>query len=265
MEKNKIAVSVVIPNWNGKGYLEPCLDSLRKQSFRNFEIIVVDNGSKDESIRLIETKYPEVRLIKLKTNEGFCRAVNRGIHISKAPYVLLLNNDTYAEKDFVKEMFLGIRKKKKCFSCQAKMMQMANKELMDDGGNFYSALGWAFAVGKGKPEKWYEKESEIFSSCAGAAIYRKSILKKIGLFDETHFAYLEDLDLGYRAKIYGYHNWFLPRARVYHVGSGTTGARYNSFKVRYSARNNLYLLHKNMPWWQMIWTVSYTHLTLPTN
>ena len=91
--------------------------------------------------------------------------------------------------------------------------------------SFYSALGWAFADGKGEPEWEHNNEKKIFSSCAGAAIYRKSILDKIGLFDESHFAYLEDLDLGYRAKRYGYENWFLPKARVYHVGSGTTGSQ----------------------------------------
>lgn len=123
---------------------------------------------------------------------------------------------------------------------------------MDDAGNFYCALGWAFADGKGKPESEYNKTREIFASCAGAAIYRKEILDEIGYFDEEHFAYLEDVDIGYRAKLHGYRNLFCPTARVLHVGSGTSGSRYNLFKIRYSSRNNLYLIYKNMPLWQII-------------
>lgn len=257
MEKGKLAVSVIIPNWNGRQHLEKCLESLQRQNFHHFEVIVVDNGSKDGSAEMIEEQFPQVNVVRFRKNTGFCRAVNMGIRISKAPYVLLLNNDTYVEETFVREMVAGIRGKKNCFSCQAKMMQMAHPEKIDDAGDFYSALGWAFADGNGKPENGYQKEKEIFSACAGAAIYRRSILKKIGLFDERHFAYLEDLDLGYRAKTYGYKNWFLPRARVYHVGSGTTGSRYNEFKVRYSARNNVYLIYKNMPWWQIVWNIPF--------
>ena len=252
MKRKRLAVSVIIPNWNGKQYLQECLESLRRQSFLDFEVIVVDNGSKDGSVAFIKQEYPEIKVLELKKNEGFCSAVNKGILVSRTPYVILLNNDTRVEKDFVKEMLSGIQKRQDCFSCQAKMMQMNDPGRMDDGGNFYSALGWAFAEGKGKSEKEYEKEKEIFSSCAGAAIYRKAVFQKIGLFDEAHFAYLEDLDMGYRAKICGYHNWFLPKAKVYHVGSGSTGSQYNGFKVKYSARNNLYLIYKNMPWWQII-------------
>lgn len=257
MEEKKWMVSVVIPNWNGEKYLRECLQSLKKQDFQKFEIIVADNGSEDGSVAMMKKEFPEVKILRMKKNEGFCRAVNKGIRAAKAPYILLVNNDTYAETTFVKEMFRGIRRHKNCFSCQAKMMQKAHPNLIDDAGDFYSALGWAFAQGKGEPEEKYKKEKQIFSSCAGAAIYRKSILDKIGLFDEKHFAYLEDLDLGYRAKRFGYENWFLPEARIYHVGSGTTGSQYNKFKVRHSARNNVYVIYKNMPAWQIAWNLPF--------
>ena len=138
---------------------------------------------------------------------------------ARAPYVLLLNNDTEVEPDFLKEMTEGLQRHKKAFSCQAKMLQFHDREKMDDGGNYYCALGWAFAGGKGKSAKHYDKEKKIFSSCAGAAIYRKKIFEKIGYFDDEHFAYLEDLDVGYRARIYGYENWYIPGGVVYHVGS----------------------------------------------
>lgn len=97
-----------------------------------------------------------------------------------------------------------------------------------------------------------KKYDEIFTACAGAAIYRRSVFDEIGYFDENHFAYLEDIDIGYRARIYGYYNMYCPTALVYHVGSGTSGSKYNSFKVKLAARNNLYLNYKNMPALQLV-------------
>ena len=123
---------------------------------------------------------------------------------------------------------------------------------MDDAGNYYNALGWAFARGKDRPKEEYETEDSIFAACAGAAIYRRKVFEVIGRFDEEHFAYLEDTDIGYRARLHGYENWFAPKAVVYHVGSGTTGSRYNEFKTRYSSRNNVYMLYKNMPLLQIL-------------
>ena len=245
-------VSVVIPNFNGLAYLEGVLSSLECQSMKNFEVILVDNGSTDGSCAFVASQYSWVHIIELSDNFGFSRAVNEGIRAARAPYVLLLNNDTEVEPDFLKEMVEGIQRHKKAFSCQAKMIQFHDRDKMDDGGNYYCALGWAFAGGKGKAAEHYDKEKKIFSSCAGAAIYRKKIFEKIGYFDDEHFAYLEDLDVGYRARIYGYENWYIPGAVVYHVGSGTSGSRYNQFKIRYSSRNNIYMIYKNMPLLQII-------------
>lgn len=246
-------VSVIIPNFNGKQYLQKCLDSMRNQDFLDFEVILVDNGSEDGSVSFVQENYPEVKILALKENTGFCGAVNAGIQASLSSYVILLNNDTMAEPTFVGSLLKSIKQKPGAFSCQAKMLQMQHPDCMDDAGNYYCALGWAFADGKGKNQKEYNRERKIFSACAGAAIYRRKILDKIGLFDEEHFAYLEDLDIGYRAKLYGYESWFSPQACVYHVGSGTSGSRYNLFKVRYSSRNNIYLIYKNMPLLQIIW------------
>lgn len=245
-------VSIVIPNYNGKQYLKVCLDALRKQKYKDFETILVDNGSKDGSAEYVKTEYPEVRLLALKENTGFCGGVNAGIQASRTPYVILLNNDTKAEPGFVGGLVQAMKKRHNAFACQAKMLQMHDPSKMDDGGDFYCALGWAFAQGRGKPEKSFQKEKKIFSACAGAAIYRRKILEEIGLFDEAHFAYLEDMDICYRAKLRGYENWFTPKARVLHVGSGTSGSAYNVFKVQYSSRNNVYLAYKNMPFLQLL-------------
>lgn len=245
-------VSVVIPNFNGIAFLDSVLASLEGQTLNNFEVILVDNGSTDGSCSFVTANYPWVHLIELSENFGFCGAVNAGIRAAKAPYVLLLNNDTEVKEDFVEEMLAAIRRHKNAFSCGARMVQYHDRDRLDDVGNYYCALGWSFARGRGKDIHAYETEDKIFSVCAGAAIYRKKIIEKIGYFDEEHFAYLEDTDIGYRARIYGYENWYAPKAIVYHVGSGTSGSRYNQFKTRYSSRNNIYLIYKNMPLLQII-------------
>ena len=237
-------ITVVIPNFNGIQYVERCLDSLKRQTFSEFDVIFVDNGSVDGSRELTEEKYPWVRVIELAENTGFCKAVNIGIEATQTPYVVLLNNDTEAEPDFLLELYRGIERKKDAFSAAARMLQFHDRGKIDDAGNYYNCLGWAFALGKGKPEERYRKERKIFASCGGAAIYRTELVKQLGGFDEEHFAYLEDIDLGYRAQIAGYENWYLPKAGVYHVGSGTSGSRYNQFKIRYSSRNNVYMLYK---------------------
>ena len=245
-------VTIVIPNYNGIKYLPACLDALRRQDLPEFETIVVDNGSEDASRTLIREEYPEVRLICLPENQGFCGAVNVGIRESRTPFVILLNNDTEALPGFARGLLEAIKKDPRRFSCSAKMIQFHDRTRIDDAGNRYTALGWAYARGKGRPRERYSREEAVFAACAGAAIYRKAVMDEIGYFDTAHFAYLEDLDIGYRARIHGYVNVFTPAAEVYHVGSGTTGSRYNPFKVRYSARNNLYLIYKNMPLLQIV-------------
>ncbi|MCR4890659.1 MAG: glycosyltransferase family 2 protein [Lachnospiraceae bacterium] len=245
-------VTVIIPNYNGRECLGGCLQSLKDQNFRDFDVIVVDNASHDGSLEEAERDYPEAAYIRLEQNFGFSRAVNEGIKASKTPFVLLLNNDTCAEPDFVENLLAAIKEDEKIFSVAAKMLQQKAPDRIDDAGDLYCAFGWAFARAKGKHRDRCSKRCNIFAACAGAAIYRRSILDEIGWFDEFHFAYLEDVDIGYRARIMGYRNVYEPKALVYHLGSGATGSRYNDFKVRISARNNMYLIMKNMPALQIL-------------
>lgn len=239
--------TVVIPNYNGIIFLKDCLESVMDQSEDAYDVIVVDNASTDGSVEFIRKNFPEIRLLEMDTNTGFSKAVNIGIDESKTEFVILLNNDTVIERDFILELANTIEKNENIFSVSAKMINMNQNEKLDGAGDLYSALGWGFARGKGKPVDSNNKERMVFAACAGAAIYRSSIFKEIGCFDEEHFAYLEDLDLGYRAQIYGYKNSYQPNARVFHAGSAVSGSRHNAFKVLLSAQNNVYLLHKNMP------------------
>lgn len=245
-------VTVIIPNYNGIEYIRGCLDSLREQSYKDFEIIVVDNASTDGSCEIVENEYPEAKLIKLSQNFGFCRAVNEGIKITATKYLILLNNDTKADVNFVGELRNTIDAHDDTFSVASKMLSMSNPDKIDSAGDLYCALGWAFSLGKDKDSKKYDRECVIFSACGGASIYRKAFFEQIGYFDELHFSYLEDVDVGYRARIMGFVNRYTPKAIVYHAGSGTTGSRYNSFKVRLASRNSWYVIYKNMPALQII-------------
>ncbi len=248
-------VTVVIPNWNGLKFLPECMDSLDAQTYEAFEILVVDNGSGDGSaewLKAREEKNPRLRCIYLSENTGFSGAVNLGIKESTTPYVILLNNDVRCDEYYVAEMVRAISRSPKIFSVSSRMIQMYNPELLDDAGDMYTIVGWAFQRGVGRSISHYRRAGRVFSACAGAAIYRRDIFEEIGYFDEMHFAYLEDIDVGYRARIYGYDNIYAPKAVVWHVGSGTSGSKYNSFKVKLAARNNVYLNVKNMPPLQLL-------------
>lgn len=245
-------VSIVIPNYNGIEFLLNCLQSLQKQSYENYEIIVVDNASTDGSMMHVKEKFPEVIQIELDKNYGFSKAVNEGIKRSTSQYVILLNNDTTVDEKFVEELVNVMEGSKNIFSCQAKMLQMYESTRIDDAGDYYCALGWAFARGKGKSASLFQENTKIFAACAGAAIYRREVFEQIGYFDEAHFAYLEDIDIGYRARINGFKNRYAAKSIVYHAGSASSGSRYNEFKMELASRNSIFLIYKNMPYLQIL-------------
>ncbi|MCR5398507.1 MAG: glycosyltransferase family 2 protein [Lachnospiraceae bacterium] len=244
--------TVVIPNYNGMKYLKDCLDSLKLCQPQDFKVVVSDDGSTDGSIELLRNEYQWVRLLTSEKNTGFAAAVNRGIKASETDYCLLLNNDTRVEPDFVAALQRAIEADEKIFSVSAKMVRMDDPDKIDGAGDYYCALGWAFACGTDKKASDYNKPREIFSACGGASIYRRDVLIDIGLFDEEHFAYLEDVDVGYRARIKGYINMYEPSAVCLHAGSGFSGSRYNEFKLNFSSRNNIYIICKNMPLLQQL-------------
>lgn len=246
-------VTVVIPNFNGIKYIENCLDSLFDRTKQDFAVIVVDNASSDGSYELVRDKYPMVHLIRLEENTGFCHAVNLGIQEADSPYVILLNNDTEVLQGFVEHLTEAIEAEEKLFSVSACMLMWDKPERIDDAGDRYCVLGWAYSRGKGKHLAEFAVPAEVFSACGGAAIYRKQIFLEIGFFDEQHFAYLEDVDIGYRARIYGYRSRYEPKAQVLHAGSASSGSRYNTFKTSLVSANNVYLIWKNMPLLQWIW------------
>lgn len=246
-----VRTTVVIPNYKGIDYIGGCLRSLYGGSVP-VEVILVDNYSADGSLKLVRQDFPQVKIVAFSENKGFPAAVNAGIRAAETEYVLLLNNDTAADAKLVEQLENALDANPEAFSVSAKMLQMKNPEKLDGAGDLYCAFGWAFARGKDRAADRLRDPDRVFSACGGCALYRRSLFSRIGLFDENHFAYLEDIDIGYRAKISGFHNYFEPKAIVYHAGSAVSGSRYNEFKIKLSSKNSIYLIYKNMPVLQII-------------
>lgn len=249
---------VVIPNYNGLRFLPDCMEALSRQTMRDFTTLVIDNASGGEDITWLRTWQAEDparrKLLLNDANLGFSGAVNQGIRQALEEhyeFTLLLNNDTKVRPDFIEalEKRMDQDPKGRVFALSSKMVKMHDPHEIDDAGDAYTLLGWQFQHGLGeRAEKpVWNREAVVFSACAGAAMYRTALFRTVGLFDEHHFAYLEDIDVSYRAQLYGYRILYCPTAVVEHVGSGTSGSKYNAFKVRLSARNSVYLLYKNMP------------------
>ncbi len=249
-----LPISVVIPNYNGLSYLKPCIDSVLASTKQPEEIIIVDNASSDGSGEYISENFPGVKLIVHNENLGFTGAVNHGIVASSGKYIFLLNNDTTVEPDCIEKLYDAISNDEKIFSAGALMLSMDNPEIVDNAGDSYNILGYprSFASAKSKVNYFGDKSAKVFTSCAGAAMYDADILRRIGLFDDRHFAYFEDVDLGYRARIYGYKNINVRNAVVYHKGSAVSGSKHNAFKVNLSSQNSVLVPMKNMPLIQYI-------------
>ena len=244
----KDCISIVIPNYNGRHYLENILPALMSS---RHEIIIIDNASNDGSKEYLE-QFDGIKMIINNKNNGFSGAVNQGIKASKNELVLLLNNDTFFNTSDFDHLIRVMQSEDNVFSVSSKMIQHHNRNLIDTAGDEYNVLGWAFKRGYNKSVVTRTTNCRVFSSCAGAALYRKKIFDEIGFFDENFFAYMEDVDIGYRANIYGYKNVYCADTVVYHIGSGTSGSGRNAFKSRLSGRNNIYVVYKNMPFIQII-------------
>ncbi len=241
-------IDIVIPNFNGKVFLQNCLDSLAKQRGVDFTVFVVDNGSGDGSVDFLRQNYPDTKIIAWDENRGFSAAVNAGIHAGSAPLVFLLNNDTELDEDCLRELFTAARIKPEYDFFASKMLNYHDHSQLDGAGDAFLLGGVGYKIGTMEADSsYYSAARQVFGACAGAALYRRKLFEEIGYFDEDFFAYLEDVDLNFRANSRGKKCWYVPEARVYHIGSATTGSKINDFTVNLSTRNNLCLLVKNYP------------------
>jgi len=241
-------VSVVIVNWNGKDHLAECLDSLRCQTFKDFEIILVDNGSEDGSREFVQEYFHEVRLVALQKNCGFAGGNNAGIQAASGKYIALLNNDTKVDPAWLTNLLKEAEENPSIVGMWAsKILSYDNPEIIDNVGLLMYPDG--LGRGKGRLEKdegQYDKTGEAFfpSGCAG--LYRREMLDEIGLFDEEFFAYADDVDLGLRARLAGWQCIYVPSAKVYHKYSASSSA-HSPFKAFLVERNRIWVLLKYYP------------------
>lgn len=239
-------IAIVIPNLNGMRWLADCLDSLGAQTLKPSEILIVDNGSTDDSVAFLRARYPQVHLLEMGRNTGFAAAVNAGIQSTRAPWVALVNTDTRASPEWLAELARALAGHADEVGAVVGMMQwMENPDLVENAGDELSWQGAAEKRGHGLPVTEFTQPGEVFSCCAGAALYRRTFLREVGGFDEHFFAYLEDIDLGLRGRLLGYRYRYVPSARILHHGhgSGMPGPRY----VRWTTRNRLALFIKHIP------------------
>ena len=239
-------ISVIILNWNGIRHLGPCLDALSAQTYSPVEAIVVDNGSTDGSLEWVRTHSPGVRLIENGKNLGFGGGMNIGILAARGRFVMVLNNDTRLDPGCVEALKESIEKDENYGAC-------ASKILLEEEGDRIDAAGIAIcpdglSIGRGRLEKsdLYDREMEVFFASGCACLYRREMLEDIGLFDEDFFAYAEDTDMGWRARLAGWKCIYSPKAVVFHLHSASSGP-YSHLKAYLVERNRIWVAIKNFP------------------
>jgi GT2 family glycosyltransferase len=241
-------VSVIIPNWNGRQLLTECLAALRVQTFRDFEIIVVDNGSQDGSVEWLADRAPEVIVIRNDVNLGFAAANNQGIRASQAPLLVALNNDALPEPDWLQILIETAGRETWAGMLACRILRRDPAGTIDSLGIEVDRAGvaWNRAWGRPLTDRLVDHPCEVFGPSGAAALYRRAMLDQIGLFDEDLFAYYEDVDLAWRAQWAGWRCLYVPGAVVHHIHSAT-GQQGSAFKTRLLGRNKWWVIARNYP------------------
>lgn len=244
----KVLASVVVVNYNGAALLAECLDSLLDQTYKNIEIIVVDNGSTDGSCELVAGRYAaKVKLIKNEKNTGFASGNNTGITAASGEYLILVNNDTKADHQFIEELITAATSEDGVGMCACKLLNYYDPRLIDAVGHLIYKDG--LNQGRGRFERdegQYDRIEEVIYPPGCGALYKRTMLDDIGLFDASFFAYGDDTDMGLRARLLGWKSLYAPKAVMYHKIS-KTGGQYSAFKLFFVERNRLFVIFKYYP------------------
>ena len=246
-------VTIIIPNYNGESHLRTCIPSIIKQTYREFVLVLVDNGSTDNSIAYVKENLPGSVIIQLKTNTGFAKAVNEGIKYSSgklnSEIILLLNNDIELDENFLKAGVDTFKNNPDVSFVASKMLNYNDRNIIDDCGDSIRLKGGS-PVARGHDEKdseKYKKEDYVFGVCAGAGFYKKELFDNVGLMDERFIAYYEDFDLSFRAELLGYKAYFQPKAICYHKRGGTSSLMKKGYQTELCERNLVLFRFKNYP------------------
>lgn len=241
-------ISIIIPNWNGAVHLPTCLNALRAQTFRDFEVIMVDNASTDDSLDLLARHYPEVQVLRLDQNHGFTGACNAGLRAGRGEFLILLNNDTEAAPDWLAEVIAAFARHPEAGMIASKMLLFDRRNILHTAGDIFKTDGTPGNRGVWTEDRGQFAEGPVFSANGGSAAYRRAMLDQIGLLDEDFFFSCEDVDLAWRAQLAGWKAVYAPRAVVYHKLAASGGGVTASF---HDGRNFIYLLVKDVP--DVVW------------
>ena len=247
-------IAVVILNWNGRKYLEQFLPPLIQYSSHEAEIIVADNASSDDSIPFLEKNYPEVRIIRNNSNEGFARGYNLALMQVEAEYYILLNSDIEVTPDWIQPVIAMMESDTSIAACQPKIRSFFERskfEYAGAAGGFIDKYGYPFCRGRlfqtlEEDLGQYDDPIEIFWATGACMFVRADIFRQVGGLDEDFFAHMEEIDLCWRLKNLGYKIMYCPKSVVYHIGGGTL-PKISWRKTYFNFRNNFYLLYKNLP------------------
>jgi GT2 family glycosyltransferase len=242
------SVTAIVLTYDGRALLDVVLPSLAAQSEPAREVIVVDNGSTDGTSQWLRSQWPQVKVLALPTNIGVAAALNQGVAQAGGEYVALLNNDLELAGDWLAEMVAGLQRHPDAASVACKLRSYRDRERLDGTGDVLTRRLVAFRRGGGElDEGQYDREEEILTPTAGAALYRASALAEVGPFDESFWAYFEDVDWGLRAQLAGWRSWYIPDALAFHMGGATTGGDRNPFYLVLHYRNRIGLMVKDLP------------------
>jgi len=249
MQEQLPSASILVLCWNSAAYLPRCLDCLTKQTFENFEIIVVDNGSTDGSDAVLSDDWKglNLRVERLAINKGFAAANNLGAQLAQGKWLALLNADAFPEPNWLETLLRAAEARPNFSFFSSRQIQAHAPESLDGAGDAYHITGLAWRRHYNKSVQEYGKNAEeVFSACPAAALYRREEFLNVGGFDEDYFSYFEDVDLGFRLRLAGKKCLYVPEAVVHHVGTASTGKR-SDFSVYYGYRNLIWTFVKDMP------------------
>lgn len=253
-------VSIVILNWNGQKYLQQFLPSVLSTQYENFEIIVADNGSTDDSVSFLQTNYPAIRLIRFTENYGFAKGYNDALKKVQSDYYILLNSDVEVSSGWLQPMVDLMEGNNSIAACQPKILSFSNRKMFEyagAAGGWLDKYGYPFAKGRvfdicEEDNGQYDQSEPIFWASGAALFIRSTVFHEMKGFDEYFFAHQEEIDLCWRIQLTGYKIYSCPSSVVYHVGGGTL-PRGNSLKTFLNFRNNRIMLSKNLPLSKKLW------------